>query len=179
MKTSLIDNRGIKFKFYFRKKFYFIPKMTVKYVDFYKNSCFIDTKVKYEIIYIKTFYWFWFRLAVYLESMDTSLVDNTSQVEKYFDMLPNSIHIVGEVFYLNLTKDGEDVIIFYKKKDDEKYLGDGVIKAKNLRIALHEMIMMLKRTDNIKYFKFKYKTKYEKFFNTEIPHERKFESYYE
>ena len=180
MKPDLLDNKGIKFKFYFRKKFYFIPKMTVKSVDFYKNSCFIDSKVKYEIIYLKTFYWFWFRFAVYLESIDTTLVDNTPQVEKFFDMLPNSIHIVGEVYYLNITKDNdEDIILFYKKKDDEKYLGDGVVKGKSLRIALHNMVMMLKNTDNLKHFRHKYKIKFEKFFNTEVPHERKFESYYE
>ena len=81
---------------------------------------------------------------------------------------------------MNITKDNdEDIILFYKKKDDEKYLGDGVVKGKSLRIALHNMIMMLKNTDNLKHFRHKYKIKFEKFFNTEVPHERKFESYYE
>ena len=179
MKPTFIDNKGIRFKFYLKKKFYFIPKMTVRYVDFFRNSCFINTKVKYEIIYSKTFYWFWFRFAVYLESMDTSFAEDTPKVEKYFDMLPNSIHIVGEVYHLNLMKDNDDVIIYYKKKEDEKYLGDGIVKGADIRIALFNMIMMLKRTDNLKHFRFKYKTKFEEYFNTEVPHERKFESYYE
>jgi hypothetical protein len=41
------------------------------------------------------------------------------------------------------------------------------------------MIMALKDTDNVKFMKNEYKKKFEEFLKIEIPHEKKFDPYYE
>ncbi len=177
-KTNPIDNNGIKLRFYFGKVCYLFPSMVSRQTPFYRKSCFIDSLIRYELSYQKIFFWFWFRFSVTLYSLETKMIPNGQLSEKFFNMLPPSIHIVGEIYYLNIVK-SEFVSVFYSTKDGEKTLLDGPIIGKTLTEVFEKMVHKLKESDNVRFMRYNYKKLFEDHFNMEVPQERKFEPYYE
>ena len=103
-KTNEINNEGLKLRLYFGKICYLFPSMVSRQAPFYRKSCFRDSLIQYEFIYQKIFFWLWFRFSVTLSNLETKMVPNEQLSEKFFKMLPPSIHIVGEVYYLSIIK---------------------------------------------------------------------------
>jgi len=177
-KTNPIDNEGLQFKLYFGKLCYLFPSMDTKQTPFYRKSCFRDALTQYEFRYQKIFFWLWFRFSVSLRSLETKTVSNGQLSEKFFNMLPPSIHIVGEIYYLNITK-SDYVSVFYSTKDGDKTLLDGPIIGTSLTEVFEKMVYKLKESDNVRFMRYNYKKMFEDYFDIEVSQERKFEPYYE
>ena len=103
-KSNPPHNKGLKLRLYFGKVCYLIPSMKVEQIPFYRKSCFRYNLAEYDLIYEKVFFWFWFRFSVTLESMGSRLNHNQPLIDKFFNMLPPSIHIIGEVYHLSIIK---------------------------------------------------------------------------
>jgi len=179
LRENFPDNKGIKVRVFFGKVFYFFPSMKIKQINFYRKSNLEDKIEEYDIIYLKIFLWWWFRISLIVESVGERLKDMKQPTEVFFDMLPPSINIVGEVYNLKIEKN-DFVTIFYEKKDDsKKILMKRKVIRKDLKNAAKDMVNYLKISDNVRFMKHEYIKKYEDYFKIEVPQERKFEPYYE
>lgn len=179
-KSNPPHNKGLKLKLYLGKVCYLIPSMKTEELPFYRKSCRRYHLAEYDFIHHKIFYWFWLRFSVTVESMGARLQYNQPYSDKFFNMLPPSIHIVGEVYHLNISK--TDIIsVSYVKKDDngDKHLMGQPIISTDLTEVLFQTVVSLKESDNVRFMRYNYKKMFEDYFKIEVPQERKFEPYYE
>ncbi len=179
-KSNPPHNKGLKLKLYFGKVCHLIPSMKTEELPFYRKSCRRYSLVEYDLIYSKIFSWFWFRFSVTLESMGSKLEYKQPYSDKFFNMLPPSISVVGEIYYLNISK--KDLIsVSYVRKDgeEEKHLMGKPIIDGDLTEVLFQTVLALKESDNIRFMRYNYKKMFEDYFKIKIPVERKFEPYYE
>ena len=113
---SEVHNRGIKFNFYFGKDCFLTPYLKTNEFPFYRDSCKLYNKVRYDLITQKIFCWLWFRVSFTLESVKSRLFLDVPIVERLFKMLPPKINVAGKVYKLNFVKD--DLIkISYKYRE--------------------------------------------------------------
>lgn len=179
-KSNPPHNKGLKLRLYFGKICYLIPSMKTEELPFYRKSCRRYHLVEYDFIHYKIFYWFWFRFSVTIESVGARLQYNQPYSDKFFNMLPPSIHIVGEVYHLSISKtDIISVTYVTKYGDEEKHLLGQLVVSNDLTEVLFQTVLSLKETDNVRFMRHNYKKMFEDYFKIEVPHERKFESYYE
>ena len=175
LKKSDLNNKGIKFKFFLEKDFYLIPFLETKKSTFFKHTRISYQIAEFEIMIQKKFYWFWFRISLDCENLSSELVDATPLVEKLFRLLPPKINVAGKLYELKIEKK-EFVEISYNYEDESLV---GRVNSNDLKGAINIMVRRLVNQDKVKFMKDDYKNMYKKYFKLDIPHERKFEPYYE
>jgi hypothetical protein len=160
------------------KSFSFKRKSETKYIDFNRHSSQEFKLLKFEIAVQRTITWLWFKIGIYLRPKSRVFVDDIPASDFAFDLLPPQINVLDKKYILKIEKT-DGVIVSYEEQDDKSKLSDIIIQTPHLRHSLMSMIMALKDSDNVKFMKNEYKKKFEEFLKIEIPHEKKFDPYYE
>lgn len=158
--------------------FSFKKKSETKYIDFNRHSAQEFKMLKFEIAVHRTIIWLWFKIDVYLKPKSRVIVDDIPASDFGFDLLPPFINVLDKKYILKIEK-SDMVKVSYEEQDDKSILSDILIQTPHLRHSLMAMIMSLKDSDNVKFMKNEYKKKFEEFLKIEIPHEKKFDPYYE
>lgn len=175
VKKSDINNKGIRFRFYIEKDCYIIPYMESVSYPFYREAVVPYNKVEYQITAKKVFYWYWFRVSMTLEGVSAKLVPDFPLVEKLIMMLPPQINIIEKTYKLNMSRENKFKISY---TCGEEFLFNEV-SSLNFKEALQNAVNSIKDSDNVKFLRNDYKTLYEQHFDIEVPHEKKFDPYYE
>lgn len=175
IRKSDVNNDGIRLSLGLGKDCFLTPYLKTTTFPFLRNSCNQYQKVKYEIMTQKIYAWLWFRFSINLHSVKADLIQDIPLVERLFKMLPTKINVDGKLYKLNFVK--EDLIKISYTYEDESLFGE--VFSEDLREVLLITINVLKNTDNVRFMRYNYKTMFEDYFKIEVPHERKFESYYE
>lgn len=171
--------KGFLFKLNKSKKFSLTPKVNVLKFDFFANSMVKNQKYKFVIPVEKNISWLWFNLNISLERLGRQVIDDTPANEVGFKMLPPNFSIMGQTYDLKIEKKETYIEMKYVDSKDGSLLENTMVHGDTLENVIYLMLFRLKETDNIKFFKNSYKKMFEDFFRIEIPHERKFEPYYE
>lgn len=175
IKKSDVNNNGIKVKFFLEKDFYLIPFLETKKSNFFKHTRLSYQIAEFEIMLQKKFYWFWFRISLECENLSSELVDATPLVEKLFRLLPPKINVAGKLYELKIEK--KDLVEISYVYENESLVGR--VNSTDLKGALNIIVKRLVDQDKVKFMKEDYKNMYKKYFRLEIPHEKKFDPYYE
>lgn len=167
---SVLNNKGIFFKFSLSKYCYIKPTSGNTWDNVYRRDYFNTPYDSYYICTEKVFYWLWFRLSLRVESEFLSTIDEGPTTEDLFNMIPPFLNIDGDVYHFNMVKGDIGPMIAYEKND--KMLADNVRdpetiinygSGKDLKDVCIKTIKWLKDFGYIEYMPEGYKEKYDKF----------------